>query len=803
LSAHPLTHALNPEQARAVTTIHGPLLVLAGAGSGKTRVLTHRIGWMLEQGVRPWNILAVTFTNKAAGEMKERVAHLVGVGARDILVTTFHSACVRFLRRDIEALGYNRAFTILDADDQKKLIKDLSVELKVDVEKWSPASIRGRIDGYKHSLVGPDEVPKAELRTPGDPLLMVWKAYEARLRAQSAVDFNDLINLVVRLWTERPDILARYQERYQYVMVDEYQDTNRAQYELVRLLVGTVTGRSRNLMVVGDDDQSIYAFRGADIRNILDFEKDFPEAGTVRLEQNYRSTGTILKAAHSVVKNNRGRMEKELWTDQGPGEKLGMIVAADDAEEASQLASSMRRLGGEGFRWGDMAVIYRTNATSRAIEQVLVRERIPHVLVGARKFYERQEVTILIAYLRLVINPTDDIAFEKVINVPARGLGPKAIEEMAQIKADQGLSMLEAARRWGAGSGRGRASAARFVDVIDGLRSASLRLKPEELVLRAADDSGYRAALRAENTEVSQSRLENIEELGRAVAGDAEAPDPLREGPVTAIDQLVDFLDRVSLAGQSDELPDSEDGKGAVTLLTAHLAKGLEFPVVFVVGLYEGGFPHFMARDKEEDIEEERRLVYVAFTRAKQRLTVTRARRRMIPGKGYVDVEISRFLREVPSNLIQWSGSGGYTASTAEVDRAQRMARLGLDPDATSRGRPPARPATFAPSSSSSSSAPPRRPQPGLPFRSPLPAPSESESLSLVDEASMGVHRTRVPEGPEDLRVGQRVLHPQFGVGEIRRTDGAPSNLKVTIHFDRAGPKTLFARHAHLEILLP
>ena len=405
---------LNTEQREAVAQIDGPLLILAGAGSGKTRVLTRRVAHMINQGVKPWNILAVTFTNKAAAEMRERVRQMVGPDADRVLVSTFHSACVRFLRQDIECLGYKRNFTIYDTDDQSRLLKTLAKEANVDIKAFPLAKMRSTIDQAKTKMQDADAFTASRRAMIGDPMSRIFRAYEDHLRVANAVDFNDLLNLTVRMFEQHPDVLAQYQDRFRYVMVDEYQDTNLAQYKLVKLLAGG----HRNLAVVGDDDQSIYAFRGADIRNILDFERDFSDATTIRLERNYRSTSPILKAAHAVVSNNRGRMEKELWTDRDVGEKVQLMIARDDAEEAHRVLRQIQKLRDQGHRYGDFAIIYRTNAASRPFEQAFVRARIPHVLVGAKKFYERREIRDIVAYLRLILNPTDNMAFNRVIHRP-------------------------------------------------------------------------------------------------------------------------------------------------------------------------------------------------------------------------------------------------------------------------------------------------------------------------------------------------------------------------------------------------
>ena len=804
---------LNPEQRRAVETIEGPVLCLAGAGSGKTRVLTHRIAYMLEQRVRPWEILAVTFTNKAAAEMKERVRHLVGSDGDRIMVTTFHSACVRFLRQDAEAVGLSRDFSIVDDDDQKSIIDGLMDDLGItDRKKWPPAALRSRIDRAKNARLSPQSFEEVEGRLPvGDPFLKVWMGYDKRLGELQAVDFNDIINKVVDLLVSRPEIRARYQERFRYVMVDEYQDTNRAQFELIDALVGKVSGRSRNVMVVGDDDQSIYSFRGADIRNILDFQKSFPEATTIRLEQNYRSLGTILRAANAVVKNNKGRMDKELRPTRPEGEKLSLMIGQDPDDEAAQVVAQMRKLGREGRRWADMAVIYRTNAASRSFEGALMREKIPYVLVGARKFYDRAEVKNIVSYLKLALNPADDMACQRVINVPSRKLGPKAVEEMrARAAAAGGVPLLEGARQWAREGGRGRKAAADFVDLMDRLREATLTTTPEELVLKVARESGYLAMLEAEGTDESQGRIDNIHELVRSISANNHLADSDPNASREPIDRLRSFLDTASLASQADELPDDPEGRGQVTLLTAHLAKGLEYPLVFVVGMYEGGFPHFRAREREEDIEEERRLVYVAFTRAMDRLFISRPRRRLVPGSGFEEAEMSRFLKEVPTSLVTMSGGGGFSTAAPEVDRASRMARLGFGdaPPRPAFGGGPSRSVGVPPPLPRVAGAPIPTPPASSPAR-PLTLPGIAPSLRPVasvpppDGEDEGSLRTRMVTRPEQLEVGSRVVHEKFGRGTVRKLEGRAPNIKVTIHFDKEGPKPVFLQYAQLEVILP
>jgi len=739
---------LNPEQRIAVGQIEGPLLILAGAGSGKTRVLTRRVAHMLTQGVDPWNILAVTFTNKAAEEMRGRVRDLVGPEADRVLVSTFHSACVRFLRSDIESIGYKRNFTIYDTDDQSRLLKTLAKEANIDIKAWPVAKMRSAIDQAKTKMQDAEHFARVRQAAIGDPMVRIYRAYEAHLKVANAVDFNDLLNLTVRIFEEHPEVLARYQERFRYVMVDEYQDTNLAQYKLVKLLAGG----HRNLAVVGDDDQSIYAFRGADIRNILDFERDFPDATVIRLEQNYRSTSPILKAAHAVVSKNSGRMEKELWTAKEEGDKVHLMIARDDTEEAHRVLRQIRRLQDEGFKYSDCAIIYRTNAASRPFEQAFVRARVPHVLVGARKFYERREVRDMLAYLRLILNPTDNMAFNRVINVPTRGIGAVALAGIKAVADNDGVPMLSAAATWSEGKGRGKKGAKTFCGLVEKFREQALNLPPGELVSLIAEKSGYAEVLRNEDTPESLGRLENIQELARAV--EDEVAEEMADHPM---DRLQAFIDRACLSGQSDELPDDIQAGGAVTLLTAHLAKGLEFPIVFCVGMVEGGFPHHRARERESDLEEERRLVYVAFTRAMDRLFVTRSQRRLVMGMGFQSADPSRFLEDIPEELM-------------------------------SGDKEPERPAWASTYGSPSVSG-------GFPSRSPRNrGPKVAERPADL--------RTFTPESPDEFRPGTRVMHPTFGLGEIKKVEGVNQNLKLHIRFDQHGSKSVYARFARLEVVL-
>ncbi len=778
-----LLEGLNPEQARAVQHQDGPLLILAGAGSGKTRVLTRRIATLIERGVRPWNIYAVTFTNKAAGEMKERVTHLVGPRGHDAWVSTFHSSCVRILRRDIAPLGYTGSFAIWDDDDQGKVLKRILSDQKIDPKRHPPAKFRAAIDRAKNALKGPADIEEF----PGDKVRVVFEAYEARLKAANALDFNDLINKVVELWEQHPDVLARWRDRFRYVMVDEYQDTNAAQYKLLRLLAG----EHQNLAVVGDDDQSIYSFRGADIQNILSFTKDFPGATVVRLEQNYRSTQNILRAASAVVKNNSQRMEKTLRTEADVGLPLSLQNYPDDQTEADSVVATIRSQQ-KDRKFSDFAVIYRTNAQSRPFEKALTQWRIPYTLVGGRKFYERREVRDLLGYLRLVVNAADDMSFQRVINVPTRGLGEKALEGLLADAANAGTPLLEAARHRAVLGGRTAGAFNAFVTLIDGFTARARLVSPGELVQHVAEATGYLAELRAEQTDEAQARIENIEELVRA-AGDMEV-DP----DASPFDRLIAFMDRAALAGQADELPD--DGTGAVTLLTAHLAKGLEYPVVFLVGMAEGCFPHSRA-EREEDIEEERRLVYVAITRARERLYMSFPRSRRSMQGGWIDSVGSRFIEEIPPEVFG-------------REPVKRETPSWLRGPPRPPGAPP-RPAPRAEAVPWTRPTPPAPPRPATDAppavgwtRGSLPVPAAPRQAGLfsrpaIEDEERPVGRRMAPDSLESFTVGAEVYHPLLGAGTIQKRDGLSSNPRLTIHFRNHGPRTVFAVSARMEILLP
>ena len=636
---------LNKEQAEAVQTINGPMLILAGAGSGKTKVLTCRVAHLLQQGVRPYRILAITFTNKAAAEMRERVDKMAGPAAKDVWLFTFHAFCARVLRRDIDKLGqYNNNFAIYDTTDTKNIIKQILKEMNLDEKRFQPAGIIGRISNAKNELLGVKEFAAQAGDFHEEKVAQIYEAYEGKLRANNAVDFDDLLLLTLRLLQEVPEARAKYQDKFDYIMVDEYQDTNHVQYLLTKLLAG----KHHNLCVVGDADQSIYGWRGADIRNILDFEKDYPEAKLVKLEQNYRSTQVILDAANAVIENNTGRKPKNLWTDNGVGTEIVYYQAVDERDEARFVIERMQELQlKEGAKLGDMAVLYRTNTQSRVFEEMLIKSGIAYTMVGGTKFYERKEIKDIIAYLRLIYNPHDGLSLERIINVPRRGIGDATLARLQSYATETNQSLFDVISN--ASEVPGLTS--RFVAKLDELASLLFEFMGEaeensvkQLIISVMQRTGYQVELELGRTAQDQSRLENLQEL-LSVAEDF-AEKAARNGDEASLEN---FLSEVALVSDID---DAELGEEAVTLMTLHSAKGLEFPNVFLVGMEEKIFPHERAINNEEAIEEERRICYVGITRAERRLFLSNAKMRMIYGYT-VSYSPSRFLQEVPRNLIR------------------------------------------------------------------------------------------------------------------------------------------------------
>lgn len=636
-----LLGGLNEVQREAVCWTEGPLLILAGAGSGKTRVLTHRVAYLLAtRKAPPWGVLAITFTNKAAREMQERIARLVGPQASEVWVSTFHSFCVRVLRRHIEKIGFTRSFTILDAADQTAAVKQVLEELNLDPKKFDPRRVAAAISALKNELVGPEEAAGKAGDFFEDVVARVYGAYQAKLRANNSLDFDDLLMKTVELWEAVPEALEEDQRRFVYLHVDEYQDTNRAQYVLIRKLAE----RRRNLCVVGDSDQAIYGWRGADVRNILDFESDYPDAKVIKMEQNYRSTRRILAAANAVIARNVMRKDKRLWSERPEGDPVGLYEAYDEQAEAYFVVDQIRRHVEGGGRYGDIAVLYRTNAQSRVLEEALIKSSIPYEVIGGLKFYERKEIKDILAYLRVLANPRDDFSTLRILNVPRRGIGEGTVAKAAAFAEEHGLSLygaLERVEEIGL-SPRLAAAVRQFVDVTAALRAMAPYLSVTELVDELLERTGYRAALLQEGTLEAQGRLENLEEF-RSVTQEFD-----RRHEVAEEGRLEAFLSEVALVNDVDL---AEEGDG-VTLMTLHSAKGLEFPVVFIVGMEEGVFPHSRVLDDPDQLEEERRLCYVGITRAKDKLFVSRAQQRNLYGRLQSNPP-SRFLEEIPEELLR------------------------------------------------------------------------------------------------------------------------------------------------------
>ncbi|HGH8023429.1 TPA: DNA helicase PcrA [Streptococcus agalactiae] len=647
---NPLIIGMNDKQAEAVQTTDGPLLIMAGAGSGKTRVLTHRIAYLIdEKYVNPWNILAITFTNKAAREMRERAIAL-NPATQDTLIATFHSMCVRILRREADYIGYNRNFTIVDPGEQRTLMKRIIKQLNLDTKKWNERSILGTISNAKNDLL--DEI--AYEKQAGDMYTQViakcYKAYQEELRRSEAMDFDDLIMMTLRLFDQNKDVLAYYQQRYQYIHVDEYQDTNHAQYQLVKLLAS----RFKNICVVGDADQSIYGWRGADMQNILDFEKDYPQAKIVLLEENYRSTKKILQAANNVINHNKNRRPKKLWTQNDEGEQIVYHRANNEQEEAVFVASTIDNIVREqGKNFKDFAVLYRTNAQSRTIEEALLKSNIPYTMVGGTKFYSRKEIRDVIAYLNILANTSDNISFERIVNEPKRGVGPGTLEKIRSFAYEQNMSLLDSSSNVMISPLKGKAAQAVWdlANLILTLRSKLDSLTVTEITENLLDKTGYLEALQVQNTLESQARIENIEEFLSVTKNFDDNPEITVEGE-TGLDRLSRFLNDLALIADTD---DSATETAEVTLMTLHAAKGLEFPVVFLIGMEEGVFPLSRAIEDADELEEERRLAYVGITRAEQILFLTNANTRTLFGKTSYN-RPTRFIREIDDELIQYQG---------------------------------------------------------------------------------------------------------------------------------------------------
>ena len=754
-----LLAGLNTAQQEAVSVIDGAVLVLAGAGSGKTRVLTRRIAHLVEMGVHPRNILAVTFTNKAAAEMKERVESLVGEGAHDLWISTFHSACLRMLRRDITALGYPSGFQVYDGDDQKNVIKKIIQERGLSIKEYKPSEYVSKISAAKNNPWSQERIYEY-LREEYDPLTAdVYEEYEKRLRASNSVDFNDLLLLCIRLFEENPGILWRRQNQFQYILVDEYQDTNKAQYRLIQLL-----GRAKkNVMVVGDDDQSIYRFRGAEVQNIFSFQEDFAPVHIVRLEQNYRSMGNILEAANELIVNNTGRMEKKMRTDAPSGPPISYLQAENSWSEAERVGVEIQKLFRSGYKANDIAIIYRTNSASLAFEQIFMQNSIPHSLVGARKFYERKEIRDVLSYLRLMNNPNDIESFFRMIQNPKRGIGEKTLLSLQETALQSQKPIFDVAWDWSHSKKTKQAEQMRSVlEKLSALKKHGEEgLEADIFLEELLDSSGYWLLLEMEKSKEAKGLGANSDAERRMSNIQALVDDMVRFYQEQAqqkrnnLDWLREFLDKASLASPTEDIPNEEQSK--VTLLTGHLAKGLEFPVVFVVGMNEGAFPHFRSVDTEEDLQEERRLVYVAITRAQKKLYLTRPRKQQKrDGNGvqWIPAKVSRFLGEIPERLFD----EGQVSSAPTSHR--KFVALQRDTTASS---------------------------------TPSPLPKDNPT---------GSYYTREPESMDDFQKGTWVSHKKFGRGKIILVSGSKQDPKLQVFFDSFGMRNLVARYAPLEIIV-
>ena len=732
-----LLEGLNEPQRQAVTMTEGPLLILAGAGSGKTRVLTHRTAYLIEEkGVNPYHIMAITFTNKAAGEMRERIDRMVGYGSESIWVSTFHSTCVRILRRYIDRIGYGTNFTIYDAEDQKTLIKEICKKLEIDTKMYKEKMFLAAISSAKDELIDPVEF---ETRAAGDYIkrkqAQVYREYQQTLRQNNALDFDDLIMKTVELFKLDKEVLNSYQERFRYIMVDEYQDTNTAQFELIRLLAS----KYKNLCVVGDDDQSIYKFRGANIYNILNFEKHFSDATVIKLEQNYRSTQNILDAANGIIANNVGRKEKRLWTDNGEGDKIVFRQLDSGSEEADYVVRDIaKRVRNGEYQYKDCAVLYRTNAQSRLFEERFITADIPYKIVGGVNFYSRKEVKDMLAYLKTIDNGLDDLAVRRIINVPKRGIGAASINKVTAYAAEQGISFYSALCRADEVPGLGKAAAKiePFVLFIQAMKAKSKILSVSDLLQEIIETTGYVRELEAEGTDEAEARIENIDELISKAVDYTEG----EEAPT-----LSGFLENVALVADIDSLDENSD---YVVLMTLHSAKGLEFPNVYLAGMEDGLFPSYMSITSDHadaEIEEERRLAYVGITRAMKNLTITSAKVRMVRGQTQYG-KVSRFVKEIPPSLL-----------AGEIYEPQSREE-------------PMEPSTYQ---------------------------KARQAFKHMPQREFG--NAEAESGKLDYEVGDRVKHIKFGEGTVMSIVSGGRDYEVTVDFDKAGTKKMFAGFAKLK----
>ena len=769
---------LNDKQYEAVVNTEGPCLVIAGAGSGKTKVLTHKIAYLIgEKNVKPWDIIAITFTNKAANEMKERIAGLIGDQAKDIWMGTFHSICVRILRKFIDRIGFDTSFIIFDTSDQKTLVKNCMKDLAIDDKLFNDRAVLSEISNAKNEMLEPDQYT---LRANGDfrkeKIATVYELYQKRLKENNAIDFDDIINYTIKILLENPDVLEYYSNKFKYVLVDEYQDTNKSQFTLITLFAS----KNGNITVVGDNDQGIYSFRGADISNILNFERDFPGTKIIKLEQNYRCTGNILKAANAVIKNNEVKYKKELWTQNEQGKLPQVYLAENEYDEGSYIVSQIEHLKREEYyKYSDFAVLYRMNTQSRAIEDIFRRENIPYKIVGGLKFYERKEIKDIIAYLRLIQNNADNLSLKRIINEPKRGIGKTSLDKIEQLAITNETSMYEVLKNAEQyGLNRVYLNSREFINTIEELKSKIEELSVSELIKQTLKKTGYTKALEDENTIEAENRIENLEEfLTVAIEFEEEfAENGLRE-----------FLEGITLSSDLDNMEENEE---SVTLMTLHSAKGLEFPVVFLVGMEEGIFPGYKSISEQKELEEERRLCYVGITRAKSYLFLTCSRQRTIFGSTSYN-PVSRFLKEIPQDLLE-----GYEEVFGSSEIKTNKEKIFEDSPyswtygsknnqniKTYKIENSKEPAIAAKNLTKSNNTA------GFMFRT-----AESFLNNLNKKATKTVDLSQ-------YEAGVRVYHKKFGEGTINSVEPEGEDLKVDINFDKVGHKRLMAKFANLEII--
>lgn len=767
-----LINGLNDRQKEAVLATDGPCLVIAGAGSGKTKVLTHKIAYDIESGIKPWNILAITFTNKAANEMKERIEKLIGDAAKDLWMGTFHSICVRILRRYIDRIGYKTDFVIFDTSDQKTLIKECLKALKVDDKIFTDRGVLSEISNGKNEMLEPKAYG---VKYAGDfrkeKIAEIYELYQRRLRENNAIDFDDIINFTIKILSENPDVLDYYTEKFKYILVDEYQDTNKAQFTLVSLLAS----KYGNVTAVGDNDQGIYSFRGADISNILNFERDFPGTRIIKLEQNYRCTGNILKAANAVIKHNENKYDKKLWTENEEGHLPCIYCGEDEYDEGRYIVEQINHLKTEEYyKNSDFTILYRMNAQSRAIEDILMREGIPYKVIGGLKFYERKEIKDIIAYLRLIHNSADNLSLKRIINEPKRGIGKTSIDQIQEISDKTGNSMYEIIRNAQEyGLTRVYSNSRDFIEQMEYLKSKKDELKISDLIKETLNKTGYTKALENENSVEAETRIENLEEfLTVAIEFEEESAD----------NTLAEFLENITLSSDIDGMEDQDD---SVTLMTLHSAKGLEFPVVFLVGMEEGIFPGYKSIDEPQALEEERRLFYVGITRAKQYLYLTCAKHRTIFGSTSYN-QVSRFVKEIPEELLEGYAEVVERKSVDKEEFKDYGYRWSYGKGQTVK--------TFKMSEEDKSAVAKTIGEQG----------AKSEYQFRTAESFLNSIKQNNQTNDVDLskyQVGQRVYHKKFGEGTIMKLEQEGNDIKVDLEFDKVGHKRLMAKFAGLEII--